>query len=251
MKKPILFTTITFSISWTLWLLAILAQEDILPEIFGIFGMFSVFGPFIAFLLLIKKEKPLKETFKNMFTNTTVPIYLFVTITPFILSGISYLVYRLFETAPEPIDFQIIPFIVTAIIILFVGGPIEEFGWRGYLLPKLRVKYSFVATALIVGLIHGIWHLPLHFLEGTVQSAIPIPEFIAITILTAFAYSFIYEHTKSIIPMIILHLTANLSGALFPYFHNMQGRYTLFTLYLLLDIVLIYLYQRRKINVLN
>lgn len=53
------------------------------------------------------------------------------------------------------------------LILLFVGVPIgavlafgEEFGWRGYLLPKL-LPLGEVKAAIIVGLIWGPWHLPV------------------------------------------------------------------------------------------
>jgi membrane protease YdiL (CAAX protease family) len=52
-------------------------------------------------------------------------------------------------------------------ILTFVGVPIstalafgEEFGWRGYLLPKL-LPLGEVKAAVIVGLIWGPWHLPV------------------------------------------------------------------------------------------
>jgi membrane protease YdiL (CAAX protease family) len=42
-------------------------------------------------------------------------------------------------------------------------GFFEEIGWRGYLPPKLATGYPRLAPAL-VGLLHGIWHLPLMLL---------------------------------------------------------------------------------------
>src|SRR5215211_4943007 len=52
-------------------------------------------------------------------------------------------------------------------ILTFAGVPIgaalafgEEFGWRGYLLPKL-LPLGEVKVAVIVGLIWGPWHLPV------------------------------------------------------------------------------------------
>ncbi|MEN6349562.1 MAG: CPBP family intramembrane glutamic endopeptidase [Syntrophomonas sp.] len=36
----------------------------------------------------------------------------------------------------------------------------EELGWRGYLLPKLRMLLSDRAALIVTGLIWGVWHLP-------------------------------------------------------------------------------------------
>ena len=37
----------------------------------------------------------------------------------------------------------------------------EEWGWRGYLLPKMMERFSIVPTLLISGVIWGLWHAPL------------------------------------------------------------------------------------------
>lgn len=41
----------------------------------------------------------------------------------------------------------------------------EEFGWRGYLLPKLA-PFGGVWAALIVGVVWGLWHAPLIVLDS-------------------------------------------------------------------------------------
>lgn len=37
----------------------------------------------------------------------------------------------------------------------------EEWGWRGYLVPKVAAKLRIVPTLLITGVIWGLWHAPL------------------------------------------------------------------------------------------
>jgi membrane protease YdiL (CAAX protease family) len=37
----------------------------------------------------------------------------------------------------------------------------EEWGWRGYLVPKLNERLSFIPTVLISGVIWGLWHAPV------------------------------------------------------------------------------------------
>jgi membrane protease YdiL (CAAX protease family) len=46
---------------------------------------------------------------------------------------------------------------------LLYGGPLgEEIGWRGWAVPALQQRFSPLLTSLFVGLLWGIWHLPLH-----------------------------------------------------------------------------------------
>ena len=37
----------------------------------------------------------------------------------------------------------------------------EEWGWRGYLLPKVAARMKFLPTVLLTGLIWGLWHAPI------------------------------------------------------------------------------------------
>lgn len=37
----------------------------------------------------------------------------------------------------------------------------EEWGWRGYLLPKVAQRMKFLPTILLTGFIWGIWHAPI------------------------------------------------------------------------------------------
>lgn len=60
---------------------------------------------------------------------------------------------------------------VGAALLMFlhnlIQGPLgEEVGWRGYALTELKKRFSTVASSLILGVIWGLWHLPLWFVSG-------------------------------------------------------------------------------------
>ena len=104
-------------------------------------------------------------------------------------------------------------------ILTFVGVPIgtmlafgEEFGWRGYLLPKL-LPLGEVKAALIVGLIWGPWHLPV-LIVGLNYPGQPIVAVLAVFLLSATLLSFL--HTRfyvasgySLIAVSLLHGSLN------------------------------------------
>ncbi|MFX1262700.1 MAG: type II CAAX prenyl endopeptidase Rce1 family protein [Promethearchaeota archaeon] len=46
------------------------------------------------------------------------------------------------------------------------GGLSEEFGWRGYALPMLQARFDATTSSTILGVIEGLWHLPLAFIPG-------------------------------------------------------------------------------------
>ena len=44
----------------------------------------------------------------------------------------------------------------------FPGSAVgEEIGWRGFALPRLQARRTALTASLVVGSLHGLWHLPL------------------------------------------------------------------------------------------
>ncbi|GAA4864063.1 type II CAAX endopeptidase family protein [Saccharopolyspora cebuensis] len=56
------------------------------------------------------------------------------------------------------------------LVNMVVAGPLaEEPGWRGTAYPRLRASMGRFRIGLVLGVIWAVWHLPLFFLDGTVQ----------------------------------------------------------------------------------
>jgi len=49
---------------------------------------------------------------------------------------------------------------------LFSSPLLEEFGWREYAQPLLQKKYSVLSSSIMIGLVWGVWHLPLILTYG-------------------------------------------------------------------------------------
>ncbi len=72
--------------------------------------------------------------------------------------------------------------LVTSPIINGLFGLGEEFGWRGYLLPKL-MYWGKLRAYLLLGIVWGLWHLPLILIGFTYpgRPLLGVMAFIALT----------------------------------------------------------------------
>ena len=84
----------------------------------------------------------------------------------------------------------------------------EEFGWRGFALPKLQSTRTALRSSLIIGLAWGMWHLPVDFLVLRHYGGLFIPYFIIVGPAMTTAYSilmtWVYNNTKSSLLLILL-----------------------------------------------
>ncbi|NLG02295.1 MAG: CPBP family intramembrane metalloprotease [Clostridia bacterium] len=105
----------------------------------------------------------------------------------------------------------------------------EEWGWRGYLLPKLLKKFSFAPTVLISGLIWGLWHAPLTVLGHNYGLDYPGYPYLGIVAMCIFCivmgtiFSYLCIKVKSCVPAIIMHGAVNGLSATAIYFTEDGG----------------------------
>lgn len=104
---------------------------------------------------------------------------------------------------------SILGIFVLFIVIILIGGSLqEEFGWRGFLLPRLQKKFHPVFSAVIVGVIWTFWHLPMFFISGTGYNDFLV--YMAETIILSIEITWIYNKTNgSLLFPILIHVIDN------------------------------------------
>jgi uncharacterized protein len=104
--------------------------------------------------------------------------------------------------------------LLPAIAYGLVGGLMEELGWTGFAIPRLRARFSVLATGLIVGAMWGVWHMVQMWWVGrTSFEAVPAGIFMPIYFLTAIAaltgyrvlMVWVYDRTASLFIAVLMH----------------------------------------------
>ncbi len=224
------FMLIAFGWSWLLWWFLFLSGIVTMPtstsEVdlgsywpLGILSLLSPYGPTIgAFVVTAMTEgKPGVRTLWRRFWNRSLSIkWLFVILLFFpTLYLVTNLVARTLDGQAYPFltwpnqPWMFIPsFIANGLIH---GGLSEEFGWRGYVLPRFQAKWNALVSTFILGVIWGVWHLPL--LQAGMLSAHSVAELVLWQTLVAIFFTWVFNNTNgSILAVVLFHAMANSSG---------------------------------------
>ena len=117
----------------------------------------------------------------------------------------------------EPL-YKVVPMFIFLTIAAGIG---EEFGWRGFLLPRLQTRHNALVSGLIVGVAWATWHIPLFFIEGTSQyehrlagGLLPaVLGYAAFVIAQSVQFTWLFNNTKgSVLMAAVFHGASNAWG---------------------------------------
>lgn len=243
-KELISFLTLAFLISWGLWLPPFLKSQFMpdLPDWVRFLSFLAPFGPgAAAFIILLSGEG--KGAAKSLFlsgwrkpkgTRWLFPVLLIGPATAFV----TIIILRALSITPDWKSALPLPLLIPVGIVLFISNGLgEEYGWRGFALPRLEMSLSPLTAALIIGVIWSLWHIPLFFITGTTQQIIPFHEYALQTIVFSFLYSWIAHKTSySVFAAALFHTVSNLSAAVLPFWTVSAGRWIQFSILLIITI---------------
>jgi len=111
--------------------------------------------------------------------------------------------------------YSVLPMMLFLIVFAGLG---EEFGWRGFAVPRLQARYSALVSSLIIGGLHGLWHLPMFLVEGQAQynwaqQVGLIPAFLGYSVFViawAIQLTWVFNNTKgSVLLAAVVHGAGN------------------------------------------
>lgn len=225
-KRSWLLFAVVYAFSWAFWIPNALAAHGV-PFPAGLTDFLvgplnpAAWGPFFsAFLLTFLQQggkgvvQLLKRGVDFRFKKTWLAVILLL---PLVVFGGPIWASAL--AGVRPMDLSVVsnpPYALIAFfVILFTGGPLqEEFGWRGYALPRLQSRFSALTASVILGFFWWLWHLPLVFIPGRFM-ADTLPVFLALGVvitLTSILFTWVYNHTNgSVLAALLLHTSMNWS----------------------------------------
>jgi uncharacterized protein len=228
-KFPYQFFVVTFLWSWLIWLPLVLAGNGILPMGKGLLSILSVpmimlgiFGPAAGALYCLKTLNG-KGAIRNYLRGLLdlrfgLKAWLF----PILVFGVStWLAWILPELWGEPRLKMLLPSIWVfppyVLIMILLGGGQEELGWRGYILDPMEERLGPWLGNLVLGVIWGVWHLPLFFIPGVSQSYTPFAGFMLLIIGYSWFFAWVRQSSgKRTMAGLVAHGWANAFVPLFP-----------------------------------
>jgi membrane protease YdiL (CAAX protease family) len=246
-KRLLLFITLTIVITWIVFLLIPVCGLTYGSGLSIIILAAAMFVPAFCNILtrLITKEgfgnMYLRPHFKGRWKH-----YLFVYFGPAAFLFLSAAVYFLiFPGSFDPeltvlketvagqgtLGLSVNGLLLISVLQVIILGPViniiptlgEELGWRGYLLPKLRLFLGDRAALSVTGVIWGIWHMPVIVMGhnyGTGYGGYPWLGILAMTVFCLWLgiiEGYIAIKLESVIPAAMIHSAVN-AGAGLPYY---------------------------------
>lgn len=137
--------------------------------------------------------------------------YLLAVLLPLVLTDGSRVLVWL---AGGPVSFAHIPvseYLFQFAFTLVAAGALEEFGWRGFVQPRLQERWSALTAALAIGFIWAIWHLPVVYLGS--GAGYDVGEFVGLLVglpLFSIVMAWLYNSTRGrLLPVMLFHAMIN------------------------------------------
>jgi len=237
-RNLVLFFVVAFGWSWLLWLPSVVitvtdnrslmywmydVDMSIGLGLVAIGGVVSTLGPLVAAFAvtgITEGREGVRKLWRRFWDLRLPGAWLLVSlVAPFLLVVVPRLIVVPLGY-PLYLGWAAQPFMVLGWVLnnfTRSGGMSEEFGWRGYALPRLQARWSAVVSSIVLGAIWAVWHVPLWFLAGSSQQGTSFWLFLVNQILMSVLYTWVANNARgSILVAVVFHAAANTVAQMFP-----------------------------------
>lgn len=164
------YFALTFAWTWLMWGAAVAAGLSADESPGALLYLLGVFGPLVGTAWTVRScDSTYRRAFlKRIWDPRRVPAVWWLALVavtggPAVLGAV---VAATAGTASELSDYGL-GSVGAIIVIALIAGLAEEPGWRGAASDSWQVRTHPVWAALGIGVFWSLWHLPLHFLNGS------------------------------------------------------------------------------------
>jgi CAAX protease family protein len=221
--KPIKFFTLTFILSWSIWIPLAMSRFGIGPfhiaeSTSNIVRLLGVLMPATSALILTAitgGRAAMRKLWARLFLWRVNWKWWFAAVAAQpILLGVAVLTFNLFadsKITPEPLVST--GALIVNVIMLLIATLGEEIGWRGVALPGLQEQNSPLKSSVILGLLWATWHIPFWLLLDSFDQfgiGYLFLNFLFVLPLTLYITWFFNHSHESLLLPVMLHLTFNI-----------------------------------------
>ena len=215
-RHPVIsFYVLAFVITWLGWIPQAAYSHGLFPIQSPLFSLLGSAGPTFAALivtLLLAGKAGVRDLFAPLLRWRVSVIWYAVALfwQPVIL--LAAIGLNMFLGKPTPDFGKVSPWFIVFPILLtnLLINSWEEVGWRGFALPRLQARHTALLSSLIIGVLGGLWHLPLFLDKSNPMSTFPFIAWFIGTVASAVLYTWLYNNTKgSLLVVSVFHAAGN------------------------------------------
>jgi uncharacterized protein len=223
---PVLpFFALTFAWTWSVWWGAVAVGLAFGQPAFRLLYLLGVFGPLVGTAWVVRRGGHVyrREFLRRVWDPRRIPAMWWLALVA-VAAGPALLgaAVAVMTGAASAVPDYSAGFIGAVVLFAMVAGLAEEPGWRGAASDAWQVRSRPAWAALGIGALWALWHLPLHFVEGSYQHGLGFGSVrfwltnLALVQLGVLLLWLANGARGSILVAILAHAGFNVSGALVP-----------------------------------
>ena len=206
------FLALTFA--WTYFFHAVVILWGLEPR--GLVYLVGIAGPtLVAVILVHRSDESVADFLRRGVQWKASPLWYVVAFSPAIIRLVGFFVQSASEGNPSLPPLLLDTPVVYLVAVFFTASLCEEYGWRGYALPRLQARFGSAGMGLVLGIVWGLWHIPHFLMPGSSQTSVAFEAFLLNIICGSFILALLYNRTRgSIFIAMIFHGVNNVSDNL-------------------------------------